>query len=179
MVKKNPKSPPISSSKPLPLSELIVTLAVGLVALALVGPQLAASSNPGNRTTLSMLDQRVGMLRPISDPVKRDAYCIPLSAYGRALDRAIDKDARVFFSGLVGKTNGGKAGYFYFLQNHLFPRRVDISLGTNATFHCEYFEGVGCDSADVLRSNGYDLMIQYGADGIQLLPLTQKGVPRE
>ena len=126
-----------------------------------------------------MLDKRADMLSEVTDPIKRDSLCIPLSAYGRALDKSLDKDARVFFSGLIGPTNAGKGGYYYFLQNYLFPREVVWSLGTNAVFHCDYFGGTDCDSPAVLQTNGFDLMIRIGDSGIQLIPLTQKGVPHE
>jgi hypothetical protein len=175
LVPQTPAAPRHTVSWP----EHVVTAAVGLVALGLVVAQMRASSNSGDRPTLSMLDQRVAMLKKVKDPIKRDSLCVPLSAYGRALDKAIAKDANVFFAGLVGKTNGGKLGYYYFLQNFLFPRRLELSFGTNATFHCEYFDGVDCESADQLRTNGFDLLIKYGAQGLQLVPLTDKGVPHE
>jgi hypothetical protein len=178
-VNKNPTSAPKIAGKKISLPELFVTLSVSLAALGLVGSQFLANLNPDSQVSFTMLNQRASILSKIADPIKRDSYCIPLSAYGRSLDRALDKDARVFFSGMVGKTNGGKGGYYFFLSNYLFPRDVDLSLGTNAIFHQEHFEGVDCTSPDVLRSNGYDLMLRCEGSGIQLIPLTQRGVPHE
>jgi hypothetical protein len=156
-----------------------VTLAVGIVALGLVAEQLLAGTKPEHEITLSDLNQRAYALQKIADPVQRDSYCIPLSAYGRALDRALDKNARVFFSGVLGETNHGSLGYYYFIQNYLFPRDVEISLDGHAVSTGDYFDGVPCDSPSVLQAKGFDLMIRSGTNGLELVPLTKKGVPHE
>jgi hypothetical protein len=150
-----------------------------MVALGLAAPQLLGETKPGHEITLAALNQRTEALQKIADPIQRDSYCIPLSAYGRSLDRALDKNARVFFSGLVGKTNGGSLGYYYFLKNHLFPRDLEISLDGHAVSTGDYFEGVPCDSPAVLQKNGFVLMIRFGTNGLQLIPLTAKGRPHE
>src|ERR1700722_14456582 len=102
------------------LPDLLVTVSIGIVALGLLVAQLPSGAKAAHELTLSTLDQRAEALQKITDPVQRDSYCIPLSAYGRALDRALDKNARVFCSGFIGRTNGGGLGYYYFLQNYLF-----------------------------------------------------------
>jgi hypothetical protein len=158
---------------------LFVTLAVGIVALGLVAAQLLAGARPDQEIALSMLNQRAEALQKTADPIQRDSYCIPLSAYGRSLDRALDKNARVFFAGLIGKTNAGGVGYYYFLQNYLFPRDLEISLDGHAVQTEDYFDGVPCDSPAVLQTNGFDLMIRCGANGLQLIPLTTRGTPHE
>jgi hypothetical protein len=159
--------------------DLGVTLAAGIVALGLAAAQLLVGANPGREVTLSALSQRADALQKITDPVQRDSYCVPLSAYGRSLDHALDKNARVFFSGLVGKTNAGGLGYYYFLQNYLFPRDVITSLDGHAVTTGGFFEGIPCDSPSVLQVKGFDLMIRAGANGLQLTPLTPKGTPHE
>ncbi len=158
---------------------LIVTLAVGLLAVSLAWPQFTGEPKPGREITLAALNQRAEGLAKITDPIQRDSYCIPLSAYGRALDRALDKNARIFVTGILGKTNAGKGGYYYFLQNHLFPRSVEISLDGHAVADGSFFSGVGCDSPAVLKAKGFDLMIQLEPNGPRLLPLTPKGTPHE
>jgi len=157
-----------------------VTFAVGIFALGLVIAEFAPATNGSVKMNLPALNQRAALLRQVDDPVRRDAMCIPLSAYGRALDRAIDPTARVFLSGMIGKQNGGRRGYYFFLRNYLFPRELEISLGRPSVFHNEWTDGTDCDSADVLRTNGFDLFLRFGNDGnISIIPLTQKGVPKQ
>jgi hypothetical protein len=157
-----------------------VTLLVGAVAVCLAWPQVFPGPDQANDITLPNLNQRASGLRQISDPVERDRFCVPLSAYGRALDRALPPDVRVFLSGMIGKANGPRLGYYYFLRNYLFPRDVEISLDGKAIFHVDGFEGVPCDSPEVLRTNGFDLLLLMptNSDNIQIIPLTQKGVPK-
>jgi len=161
------------------LSNLVVTLAVGIVAFSLAAPQLLGEAKPGTEITLAALNQRAEALQKVTDPIQRDSYCIPLSAYGRALDRALDKNARIFVTGILGKTNVSKGGYYYFLQNHLFPRAMEISLDGHAVADGSFFVGVPCDSPDVLKAKGFDLMIRLESNGPQLIPLTPKGTPHE
>ena len=111
---------------------IFVTLLIGVTAIWLAWPQVFPGPDQANAMTLPNLDQRASELAQITDLVQRDSYCVPLSAYGRALDRALPPDARVFFSGMVGETNGPKLGYYFFLRNYLFPREVAISLGDKA-----------------------------------------------
>ena len=160
--------------------ELFVTIAVGIFALGLVIAEFSPATNGSVKMNLPALNQRAALLRQVDDPVRRDAMCIPLSAYSRALDRALDPTARVFLSGMIGKENGGRRGYYFFLRNYLFPRELEISLGRPSVFHNEWTDGTDCDSADVLRTNGFDLFLRFGSDGnISIIPLTEKGVPKQ
>ena len=81
---------------------------------------------------------------------------------------------------MLGEEHGPRLGYYYFLRNYLFPREVDISLGRRAVFREGYFEGVPCNSPEILQTNGYDVLLQMAtnSDNIQIIPLTPKGVPR-
>ncbi|HEU6449419.1 MAG TPA: hypothetical protein VFV23_13385 [Verrucomicrobiae bacterium] len=130
---------------------------------------------------LPNLDKRAEMLAPISDPVQREQYCIGLSAYGRALDRAIPPDAKIFMSGVVGKNGESHLAYYYFLRNYLFPRDLEISLGKPAALTSDsWFEGADCNSPEMLKTNGFDLWLKFGPDGnIQIQPLTEKGMPKQ
>jgi hypothetical protein len=157
---------------------MLVTVLIGATAIWLVWPQVFPGPEQANEMTLPNLDRRASALRQITDPVKRDSYCVPLSAYARALDRALAPDARLFFSEMLGKTNGPKLGYYFFFRNYLFPRTVEISLDGKAVYHEGWFEGVPCDSLAVLQTNGFDLLVNYESNGFALAPLTQKGVPR-
>jgi len=173
------KTPPAVAglpSWPVPL----VTLLIGTMAVCLVWPQIFPGPERANEPTLSNLDQRATALEQITNPVERDKYCIPLSAYARALDRALPPDARVFLSGMIGKEKGPRGGYYFFLRNYLFPRDVEISLDGKAIYHEGWFEGVPCDSPAELRTNGFDvlLLMATNSDNIQIIPLTDKGAPR-
>jgi hypothetical protein len=168
-------------AKPRPqVTVIFVTLLAGLTAIWLAWPQVFPGPEQANEMTLPNLDRRASVLSQITDPVKCDSMCIPLSAYGRALDRALSPDARVFLSGLIGKNNGGRGGYYFFLRNYLFPRDVEISLDAKAFYHEGWFEGVSCDSPAELQTNGFDvlLLMSTNSDNIQIIPLTQKGVPK-
>ncbi|MGD0743612.1 MAG: hypothetical protein ABSA45_00505 [Verrucomicrobiota bacterium] len=157
-----------------------MTTLVGIVACGLVVAELAPASNPEGKANLAALNQRVTVLRQIDDPIRRDSYCVPLSAYCRALDHALDKNARVFLSGMVGRENAGRGGYYYFLRNYLFPRDVEISLGRPAIFYNEWRDGVDCDSPETLRTNGFDLFLRFETNNnIAIIPLTEKGVPKQ
>lgn len=161
------------------LPEIVVTLLVGTMAACLVWPQIFPGPDQANAATLPNLNKRVPVLRKITDPVQRDSLCVGLSAYGRQLDRALPKDARVFLSGMLGKENAPRMGYYYFLRNYLFPRELEISLDRKAVYQEVWFDGVPCDSPTVLQTNGFDLLLKYEESGnIQIIPLTAKGVPK-
>lgn len=164
--------------KPFDVGLVAVTLTAGILAAGLLIAQGSFSKTNGE-LSLSLLDKRVSMLQQTTDPVQRDSMCIPLSAYGRALDRALAPDARVFVSGMLGKTNAGATGYYCFLKNYLFPREVEISLDRKPIFRAaDGFEGVPCDSPSELQTNGFDLLVRSGPNGVELVPLTPKGVPK-
>jgi hypothetical protein len=173
---------PVPPSKPRPeWAVIVVTLLIGVTAVWLAWPQVFPGSVQASETTLQNLSQRASGLEHITNLVQRDSYCVPLSAYGRALDRALAPDARVFLSGMIGKENGPKLGYYFFLRNYLFPRELDISLGTNAVFgEGGWFRGASCESPTELQTNGYDLLLLMptNSNDIQIIPLTQKGVPK-
>lgn len=156
---------------------MAVTLLVSAVAFGLIVAQFSWADEPGNQLSLSTLDARVPLLESTTNWIQRDSYCVPLSAYGRALNAALAPDARVFITGMLGPTNAPAVGFYYFLKNYLFPRHVEISLDGKAVGRKDGFYGVPCDSPELLRSNGFDLMIQFTDNRPNLIPLTPKGVP--
>lgn len=155
-----------------------MVLLVGVAALGLVLAQLSWAHDPASQLSLSNLDDRASRLASITNWIERDSYCVGLSAMGRELDAALAPDARVFISGMLGPTNNSKDGYYYFLKNYLFPRDVEISLDGKAVGAADGLHGVPCDSPNVLRSNGFDLLIEFNDNRPNLVPLTPKGVPR-
>ena len=141
-------------------------LAGGRLAFGLLMAQFSWANVPRNdpRSLLSLanLDQLADQMEHVTNWIERDQhYGVGLAAMGRELDAAIAPDARVFVSGMLGPTNLGKGGYYYFLKNYLFPRDVEISLDGKAISGGDGFYGVPCDSPDVLRSNGFDFLIDF------------------
>jgi hypothetical protein len=169
-----------TATKFVALPYLAVTFLVGGLAVSLLSAQFTESTDPSHEPTLSELSQRATLLAQVTNPIQRDSYCVPLSAYGRALDHALPMDARIFFSGMIGKDNGPRSGYYFILRNYVFPRIMDISLDEKVVCHEGWFEGIPCDSPDVLRTNGYDLLLLLptNSNQIQIIPLTPKGVPK-
>lgn len=159
---------------------LTVTFLIFLVAAGLVIAQVHYAGNPASQLSLINLAQRVPLLESTTNWVQRDEYCVGLSALGRELDEEIPPDARVFMSGMLGKTNGSSLGYYYFMRNYLFPRHVEISLDGKAVFTSEdCITGVPCDSASILRSNGFDFWIKFANNKLQFEVLTPRGEPRQ
>jgi len=154
---------------------IIVSLLVSAAAFGVIAVQFNYEQDPGNQLALSNLDQRVPVLEGITNSIQRDRFCIPLSAYGRWLDSALPPDARIFVTDMLGPTNAPSDGNYFFLRNYLFPRDVEISLDGHAISVSDGFSGVPCDSPEILKNNGFDLMIN---SQLQLTPLTPKGVPK-
>lgn len=155
----------------------LVTLLVSAVACGLVAGQFSSAQDPQNQSSLSNLNQRVPFLEQITNAIERDRYCVPLSAMGRQLDAALAPNAKVFMTDMLGPTNAPSLGYYYFLRNYLFPRHVQISLDGNAIGTRHGFTGVPCDSPDVLRSNGYDVMIEFSDGQMKgVIPLTTNAI---
>lgn len=153
----------------------VVTLLVWAVALGLIVTQFFWASNPDNQLSLANLNSRVPALESMTSWVERDSYCTSLAAFSRHLDLNLAPDARVFVTGMLGPTNFSKEGYYFFLKNYLFPRDVEISLDGKTVSGADGIYGVPCDSPAVLRSHGFDLMIEVADNEPNLIPLTKKG----
>ena len=167
-----------ASTRSFDIPTLIVTVLVAAVAMCLVWPQIFPSPEQANAMNLPNLNKRATMLQQIKDPIERDQYCIGLSALGRQLDRALQPDARVYVAGMLGETNNAGLGYYYFLRNYLFPRDVEISLSP-VVFLDKEVDGTEADSPEALKTNGFDIVIGFPNNQIQVLPLTAKGVLKQ
>ena len=157
---------------------ILVTVLVSVTAIGLVIAQFQYANDRGSQLSLSNLDERVPMLEQTTNWIQRDQLCVGLSAYGRALDAALPTNARVFLTSMLGPTNQPSLGYYYFLRNYLYPRDLEIYLG-NGTFTREGFFGQMADSAEMLKTNGFDLVIVFENNQMQLVPLTTNGVPKQ
>jgi hypothetical protein len=150
------------------------------MSVGLLWPQLRRGREPVHEPTLHDLDHWGTRLRHTPDPVERDKLGAPWAAYGRALDRVLAPNARVFLAGIVGPGNGHRLGFYYFMRNYLFPRRVEISLGVEPVFRELWFEGVPGESPEALRAQGFDVLLRiptFGGDPA-IVPLTPTGLRR-
>lgn len=169
---------PVPPKRPFDIPGIIVTAVIGLVALCLVWPQIFPGPDQADAVNLPNLDKRAAMLRQITSPIQRDQYCIPLSALGRELDAALQPDARVYMTGMLGPTNMGSVGYYYFLRNYLYPRDVEVALD-RGKFTEKEIDGIAGDSAEAIKTNGFDIIIGFPNNQMQIVPLTPKGVPKQ
>jgi len=178
---------------------ILVTVLVGIFALALIFPPLFSTNGQG-QNQLQVLSKGFPVLRNNENPMQRDtldfilnggndisdprmeAYAqrpMGLAALSRAYDQMLPKNARIFLSGMVGKENTSRGGYYFFLRNYLFPRDLEISLGKPATYISDdeaWMDGIDCTDPEVLRTNGFDLFLRFGSDNsITPIPLTPNG----
>jgi len=159
-----------NSSRPDQVSKRLTLATVLLLGALSLGLVITPS------TFMVKMIRRADLLSQISDPIQRDQQCINQCATARALDRAIDPQARIFITGMLGTTNNSNLGYYFFLRNYLFPRDIGISLGTNLVYREDGFHGTPCDSSAILKSNGFDLVINY--NNFQMIALTPRGRPK-
>jgi hypothetical protein len=173
--KASPAGPQIAFDWPV----LCMTLLVGIFAAGLVIAQFSYAQDPASQVSLSNLSDRIPLLEGTTNLIERDKlYGIGLSALGRQLDSVLPPDTRVFLTGMIG-TNCSSLGYYYFLKNYMFPRDVEISVDGHATFYREnWIIGIPCDSPEVLKTNGFDLMIRFDNNNLQFIALTPKVMPK-
>ena len=153
-----------------------MTLLVGAVAFGLIVAQFFWAQDPRKQISLLNLDARVPFLESATNWVEREKYCVPFAHFARSLDARLDPGARVFVSGIVGSTNMSQAGFYFYIKNYLFPRDVEISLDGKSITGLDGFYGIPCSSTNVLKDNGFDVMIQISNDVPHVISLTPKGV---
>ena len=155
---------------------MVLTLLVGAVVFGLIAAQFSWAHDPTKQISLLNLDARVPLLESATNWVKRESYCVPFAHFARSLDARLRPDARVFVSGIVGSTNMSESGFYFYLKNYLFPRDVEISLDGKSITGNDRFYGIPCSSTNVLKTNGYDVMIQFSNNVPEVVTLTPKGV---
>ena len=106
--------------------------------------------------------------------------CIPLSSFCRSLDAQIPTNSSVFLLNMLGPENQGNLGYYYFINNYLYPREVAISLGKSLSFGIKGYSGRNPASKEELAQAGYDFALgQSPESGWQikaLKPVTPRPV---
>ena len=141
-------------------------------------PVLLKTTNSMERETLDFI---LNSGNDITDPRIAPYAQRPmgLTALSRAYAQMLPENARIFLSGMVGKENTSRGGYYFFLRNYLFPRELEISLGKPATYVSDdtaWMDGIDCTDPEVLRTNGFDLFLRFSSDNnITPIPLTAKG----
>jgi len=190
---------PAQTTNPAQWPAILVTVLVGVFALTLIYPAVFAT-DPQGQNRMHLLSKGFPVLRNNENPMQRDTLDfilnggnditdpriapyvqrpMGLAALSRAYDQMLPKNARVFLSGMVGKENTSREGYYFFLRNYLFPRDVEISLGKPAVYLSDdtpWMDGIDCTDPDVLRTNGFDLFLKFGSDNsITPIPLTPNG----
>lgn len=197
------KTPAKQSARiPSPWPTILLTILVGIFAAFLALPQIFPGEQ--GKINLPTLNKGVPVLRETTNTIQRDSLDfllnggaditdprvasyvqrpIGLAALCRAYDQILPKDAEIFLSGMVGKENTSRGGYYFFLRNYLFPRSLRISLGQPAIYRSDdevWWDGVDCESPEILKTNGFDLFLRFGSDNsITPIPLTQRGVPKQ
>ena len=156
---------------------MVVTLLVGAVAFGLIVAQFFwAEDAAREQISLLNLDARVPLLESATNWVEREKYCVPFAHFARDLDSRLSPKARVFVPGVVGSTNMSHAGFYFYLKNYLFPRDVEISLDGKSITGMDRFYGIPCSSTNVLKANGFDVMVVISNDVEHVISLTSNGV---
>ena len=161
--------------------EWIVLGGIVLVAVALIYKTfIPEKTEYGEQSQFSQLVNRADALGRETDPIRRDAMCIPLSSFSRSIDAQIPTNARIFLFDMLGPDNASNVGYYYFLKNYLYPRELAISFGKPATYGIGGMRGINPTSLEQLEKAGYDLVLkQTPKNGWQsqvLKPLANRGV---
>lgn len=145
--------------------ERIAMAGVVLVTVAAIFSTFFSNSGNDQGPVISQLADRANALARESNPIRRDAMCIPLSAFCRSIAAQIPTNSNVFLLGMLGPENSGSLGYYYFLNNYLYPRKVGISIGQPPKFTGHGVEGRNPTNTEELVRAGYDVVLQQAPDG--------------
>jgi len=154
--------------------ELSVMAGIVLVAAAAIYTTfLSDKTENGGGSAFSQLVKRANALGSESDPIRRDAMCIPLSSFCRSLDAQIPTNSSIFLLNMLGPENQGGLGYYFFINNYLYPREVAISTsGKPLTFGIKGYSGRNPASMEELAQAGYDFALgQFPDSGWQIKAL--------
>ena len=137
----------------------------GVAVAAVVTTFLPQKTDYGEQSVFSQLESRAGALEQETDPVRRDALCIPLSSMCRSLDAQIPTNSRIFLLDMLGPENASKIGYYFFFINYLYPREVSVSLGKPPTIEFNGMAGSSPASIEDVTKAGYDLALKLSPEG--------------
>jgi hypothetical protein len=154
---------------------VLVTLLVGAAAIASIWWTILLGQSQRLALSLPKLNKRAQELGLVSDPILRDLTCLRLSSICRGVDHQLPMNARIFVSGMIGRENRFRLGYLFFMQNYLYPRRLEVSKDGKVDSRKGWFEGTPCDSEEELRKLGFDFLFRMKSDQtIEIVPLTTK-----
>lgn len=111
------------------------------------------------------LEAKSVMLSHTTNIVDREMLVRPSSGTDRYLDLILPENARVFMTGILGTTNSGKSGNYYYLVYYLFPREIGVSIGEPAHFTRNGIQGRAPKSNDEIFTNGYDVWVNLTERG--------------
>jgi hypothetical protein len=103
-------------------------------------------------------------LAVISDISERDSQITSASGRNRHIDLVLPKDARIFMTDMIGPTNYGKIGQYFWTTYYLFPREVGTSLDHITRLTKDGFLGKTSESDQEILSNGFDVRMDFLSD---------------
>ncbi|MGA2240413.1 MAG: hypothetical protein ABSH11_00005, partial [Verrucomicrobiota bacterium] len=103
-------------------------------------------------------------LAVISDISERDSQITSESGRDRHIDLVLPKDARIFMTDMIGPTNYGKTGYYFWTTYYLFPREVGTSLDHITRLTKDGFLGKTSESDQEILTNGFDVRMDIISD---------------
>ena len=105
-------------------------------------------------------------LAVISDISERDSQITSESGRDRHIDLVLPKDARIFMTDMIGPTNYGKTGYYFWTTYYLFPREVGTSLDHITRLTKDGFLGKTSESDQEILTNGFDVRVDISPDEV-------------
>ena len=167
------------------VTALVSAFALGSLLAQLVYAQAGDIGTGGadledeGKLSICKLNRRIRALESCQDLSERDMLCLPLSATARALDRKLNPTACIFVDGALGNDEPDSRTFYFFLQNYLFPRDVEISVDGKAYVSGFEFKGMPFRSLDQLETNGFDALVRQESNGtIDVTPLSAKGAAK-
>src|SRR5262249_39123207 len=154
------------------LLTVFIAVTSGMMVVSQYGYTVHDAIRDKAELSLLNLNTRATTLARIADPIDREKFCIPMSAFALALDEKLQPEARIFLNGVVGEEDPKKTALYSILRNYLFPRDIEISVDGKASLDISGFEGASCNSTSRLRASGFDLLVEIKTnDSVSLLPL--------
>jgi hypothetical protein len=113
-------------------------------------------------------------LAEIPDIVERNQ---PDMGLGPALNLALPKEARIFMTDMTGPSNYCKAGLYYAMTYHFFPREVGVSVDQPTHLTKDGFLGKTSESDQEILANGFDVRMDLITDSSYLRAKALRDLP--
>lgn len=155
---------------------LVATVCV-VLGIAQVLPHFFGAPAAADQATFLNYGLKYHQLSHTNITVRHHMAMIASSAFYQ-YDQALAPNAKVFASGLTGRTNGQRLGLLFFAVYYLFPRQVDVSVGRPPRLTVEgWIDATESYSDEDLAARGYDVCLKFlggdpGSEQVFILPLT-------